>query len=161
MESSNFERLLQLAEEVFDVGNDSSQLEVNQEVLMRLSLIHPASVSQHSVAEGPVAWLLVIPSTIELMNKFISGLITERELFELTPVGVQYEALYLCSALVLEEHRRKGITKKLALNAIEAIRKTHPLKFLFSWAFSSEGDFTCETISWVTGLPLKKRIGRK
>lgn len=161
MESSNFERLVMLAQEVFDVYNDPTQLNVDQDVLNRLVQIHPASISEFNEGDGPVAWLLVFPTTIELMDKFVSCQITEKELFLQTPVGVGYESIYICSALVLEEYRRKGITKKLALDAIEKIRKDHPIKVLFCWSFSREGDFTADTISWLTGLPLRKRAGRK
>jgi len=42
--------------------------------------------------------------------------------------------------MVLEEYRRKGITKQLALEAIEEIRKDHPLKVLFVWSFTEEGN---------------------
>ena len=79
-------------------------------------------------------------------------------MFDLTPPGIPYEALYLCSALVLEEHRRKGITKLLALQAIENIRKDHPVKALFVWAFSKEGDLASETIARLASLPLYKRL---
>jgi GNAT superfamily N-acetyltransferase len=91
------------------------------------------------------------------MNRFISGEITEKELYELTPLDTLYEAIYLCSALVLDEYRRKGITKKLALDAIEKIREKHPLKAACVWAFSPEGDLAAETIARLSGLPLYKR----
>lgn len=91
------------------------------------------------------------------MDQFVAGQITEKELFELTPVGGAYEAVYLCSALILEEYRRKGITKNLAVRAIEKIRKKHQLKAAFAWAFSAEGDKTAESIARHCNLPLFKR----
>lgn len=158
MALSNFERLIQLADEVFAVKNDPSQLDVNPEVLDRLQKMHPATVSAHDVGNGPVAWVLLIPTTIDLMNRFLAKDISEKELFNLTPLNIPYDAIYLCSALVLDEYRRKGITKKLALTAIEKIRKNHPLKAAFVWAFSPEGDLAAETIARLAGLPLYKRV---
>lgn len=155
---SNFERLVQLADEVFAVKSDPSQLDVNAEVLERLHQLHPATVSAFDDGNGPVAWVLLIPTTIDLMNRFLENQITEKELFDLTPLNLEYDAIYLCSALVLEEFRRKGITKQLALAAIENIRKDHPLKAAFVWAFSPEGDLAAETIAQTAGLPLHKRI---
>jgi uncharacterized protein YdeI (YjbR/CyaY-like superfamily) len=155
---SNYQRLIKLAEEVFAVKSDPDQLDVSQEVIERLKKIHPATVSEFSDENGPVAWLLVIPTTSDLMNRFLAKEITEKELFNLTPTDTAYEALYLCSALVLEEYRRKGIAKQLALKAIEDIRKDHPLKCLFVWAFSKEGDLASEALSVLTELPLYKRI---
>ncbi len=157
MTLSNFERLVQLADEVFAVKSDPSQLDVNPEVLERLQKMHPATVSAFDDGNGPVAWVLLIPTTLELMNRFLDNQISEKELFNLTPLNTTYNAIYLCSALVLEEYRRKGITKNLAMSAIEIIRKDHPLKAAFVWAFSPEGDLAAETIARLAELPLYKR----
>jgi GNAT superfamily N-acetyltransferase len=157
MALSNFERMIQLADEVFAVKDDPTQLDVNQQVLERLHRIHPATVSEYNEGNGPVAWLLLFPTTIDLMNRFLQCEISEKELFNLTPLDKKYEALYLCSALVLDEYRRKGITKQLSLKAIEAIRKDHPLNAAFVWAFSPEGDLAAESIARLAGLPLYKR----
>lgn len=159
MSLSNVERMLQLAEEVFAVKNDPDQLNVDQEVIERLQKIHPATVSEFDDGKGPVAWVLLIPTTSFLMDQFLQGRISEKELFERTPLDTEYEALCLCSALVLEEYRRKGIAKQLILTAIERIRKDHPLKSLFVWAFTEEGDIGAESVSRLTSLPLHKRHG--
>jgi len=157
MTLSNFERLMQLADEVFAVKSDPSQLDVNQQVLDRLLQIHPATISQHDDGNGPVAWVLIFPTKAELMQQFLDAEISEKELFDLTPLKAKYDAIYLCSALVLEEYRGKGITKELVLNALEKIRKDHPLKATFVWTFSPEGDLAAEAISRLAGLPLYKR----
>ena len=105
---------------------DPDQLDVDQHVIERLLRIHPATVSEFNEGNGPVAWVLIIPTTHALMDKFLNGRISEKELFERTPLDAKYETLYLCSALVLNEYRRQGIAKRLMLNAIEKIRKDHP-----------------------------------
>ncbi len=156
MPLSNFERMIQLAEEIFETKKDPNQLDVNEDVLEHLKKIHPSSISEYDDGNGPVAWVLLIPTTLELMHKFLDNKISEKALFELTPLNASYEALYLCSAMVLEEHRRKGIAKKLTLNAIEQIRKDHSLKALFVWSFTKEGDLGSEEIARLTSLPLYK-----
>ncbi len=157
MAHSNFERMIKLAEETFAVKNDPHQLDVDQDVLERLQKIHPSSVSEYDDGNGPVAWVLMIPTTIELMNRFLENKISEKEMYELTAMGGAYEALYLCSAMVLEEHRRKGIAKRLAIEAIGNIRKIHQIKSLFVWAFSKEGDLGSEEIALLVNLPLLKK----
>ena len=157
MPPSYFERMLQLAQDVFDVKNDPDQLDVNPEVLEQLQQIHPNSVCEFDDGNGPVAWVLLIPTTTELMDKFLKGKISEKLLYEMTPLNIKYDALYLCSAMVLEEYRRKGIAKRLTLDAIEKIRIAHPLKALFVWTFSKEGDLAAEELARVTSLPLNKR----
>lgn len=149
--------MIQLADEVFASRKDVNQLDVNEEVLEHLRKIHPATVSEFDDGNGPVAWLLLIPTTLELMNLFLAGRISERELYELTPLDTLYETLYLCSAMVLEEYRRKGITKRLALHAIEAIRKNHPIKALFAWTFSQEGLLVSEALARALSLPFFRK----
>lgn len=157
MAPGNFERMIQLAEDVFAVRNDPDQIDVNEEVLERLRSIHPSTVSEYNEGNGPAAWLLVIPTTTELMLRFLEHKLSERELFDLTPLHSKYEALYLCSAMVLEEYRRKGITKRLALKAIEEIRKDHPLKAMFVWSFTEEGDLAADALAKAVKLPLYKK----
>ena len=92
MASNNLERMIQLAEDVFAVKSDPDQLDVDQEVMERLKRIHHASVSEMDYGNGPVAWLILIPTTMDLMHRFLAEEITEKQLFELTPLDVKYDA---------------------------------------------------------------------
>ena len=149
--------MIKLAEEVFATRTDADQLSVDEEVIRRLQSIHPATMSEYDDGNGPAVWILIIPTTLVLMNRFLENKISEKELYELTPLNICYEALYLCSATVLPEYRRKGIAKKLTIQAIESIKKDHPIKSLFVWAFSKEGDALAEKVAGLTGLPLKRK----
>lgn len=149
--------MIQLAEDVFAVKNDPDQLDVNQEVIERLKLIHPATVSEYDNGNGPVVWILLIPTTTALMDQFLQQQISEKDLFEQTQPHCRYEAIYLCSAMVLEEYRRKGMTKALTLKAIKEIRADHPIKSLFVWPFSAEGDLSSDSIARNANLTLFKR----
>ena len=157
MSLSNFERMIQLAEEVFDSKSDPEQLEVNEEVLEHLCKIHPASVQEFDDGNGPVVWVLLFPTTNELMEDFLKNKISEKQLFDLTPLNNQYDTIYLCSAMVLEEYRRKGIAKQLTKDAIEEITKSHPITSLFVWPFTKEGSLLAEKISTSVGLQLKMK----
>jgi hypothetical protein len=154
----NRERLIQIAEETFNMRNDPDQLSVDEEVRARLIAIDPATLNEFSVKEGPVVWVLVIPTTTELMTRFIKGEINEKKLFRLTPVGISYDTIYLCSALVLPEYRRKGYAGQLTLNAIHSIRLRHPIKSLFVWPFSEGGDILASVVAEAVGLPLLRRM---
>jgi len=157
MALSNFERMIQLADDVFAVRDDPDQLDVNEDVLDRLRELHPSTVSEFADPNGPVAWVLLIPTTSDLMERFLKKEITEKQLFEMTMPGSNYEAIYLCSAMVLEEYRRKGIARRLTINAIGKIRDDHPVKALFVWTFSEEGAQSAESIARLAELPLFKR----
>jgi hypothetical protein len=157
MSLSNYERIIHLADEVFSSRTDPDQLNVDENVMAHLQLIHPDTMSEYDDGNGPVCWILCIPTTLDLMTKFINQEISERELYELTPLNTKYEAIYLCSALLLEEFRGKGIAQSLAVKAIESIKLDHSIKALFFWAFSKEGEKLAEKLSGLMGLPLYKR----
>ncbi len=149
--------MIQLSDEVFSSRLDPDQLNVNENVMEHLQRIHPDTISEYDDGNGPVCWILCIPTTLDLMHQFINQKISERELYELTPLNVKYEAIYLCSALLLEEFRGKGIAQGIAIKAIESIKMDHPIKALFLWAFSKEGEKLAEKVSGLIGLPLYKR----
>jgi len=157
MALSNYERMIQLSEQVFSSRTDPDQLNVNENVMDHLQLIHPDTISEYDDGNGPVCWILCIPTTLDLMNQFINKKISERELYELTPLNTKYEAIYLCSALLLEEFRGKGIAQTLGVRAIENIKIDHSIKALFFWSFSKEGEKLAEKVSELMSLPLFKR----
>ena len=149
--------MIKVAEEVFDAKNDPDQLDVDEEVIAHLQKIHPAAVSEERDENGPIAWIILIPTTLPLMQDFLDKKISEKELYERTPLNMKYEALYLCSGIVLPEYRRKGIAKKLTLNAIAEMSKQHTFKAIFEWPFTAEGNSSAEFISKELSLPLYKR----
>lgn len=159
MEKSNFERMLQLAEEVFASKNDPNQLDINEEVMEQLQRIHPESIAEYDNGHGPICWIIQIPTTRQLMEQFLANEISEKELFELTPLNVPYQAVYLCSGMVLQEFRRKGIAKKLAFEALSKIRESHPIEAIFVWAFTQDGNIASESLAKLSGLPLFKKEG--
>jgi hypothetical protein len=157
MSKTNFERLIELSDEVFSSRTDPDQLNVNENVMEHLQLIHPDTISEYDEGDGPVCWVLCIPTTLDLMNKFINKEISERELYELTPLNAKYEAIYMCSALLLEEFRGKGIAQRIGMKAIENIIVDHSIKALFFWSFSKEGEKLAQKVSGLMNLPLYKR----
>ena len=158
-EISNYERLIALANSVFETKNDPHQLDVNQEVMERLVVIHPSCLSEFDEGDGPLSWVLVFPTSNILRDRFLKNEITEKELFYLTEIGIKYDAIYLCSALVLDEYRKKGIAKQLTLNAIKNIQKDHKITSLFYWAFTEEGRWAAESVAKEIGLELLEKKG--
>lgn len=152
---------MQIVSSVFDTRNDPIQLQVDEKVLDTLGKLHPATFSEYNEGNGPCIWTLMIPTTEETMNLFVTGKISEQELYKRTKPGQIYEALYLCSVITLPEYRKKGLTIKLCLEAIEKIRKDFPIKALYVWSFTKQGEALAEKISETLNLPLLKRIAEK
>jgi ribosomal protein S18 acetylase RimI-like enzyme len=152
---SNFERMLALIDEVFATRSDPDQLQVDETVIEKLQAIHPATLGEYNEGDGPCVWVLVIPTTKEVMNDFLAGRITEQQLLDRTEPGQQFEALYLCSATVLPEYRRRGLALRLCTEAVNAISAQHPVKTLYVWPFTPEGKMLAERVAQTTGLELR------
>ena len=157
MPQKNLARMIQLADEFFGTRNDPTQISVNRKVIARLQKIHPGTLTEKKTKNGPIAWILIIPTTNDLMKLFIKKKINEQELLDKTPLRATYDSLYLCSALVLPEHRGKGLAKSLLIKAIKSIQKQHPIRYLFYWAFSIEGKKLAKSVAKEFGIPLYKR----
>lgn len=151
---------MQLADDVFSYRTDPDQINVTDKERKKLEQIHPSTLSEYNEGDGPIAWILAIPTTAEVMNRFVNNTISERELLEQTNPGDKYTAIYLCSALVLEECRHKGIAKKLSLDAIAAMNKENTIQALYVWPFTDGGDKLSEAIAREAGLPLLKRMDK-
>ncbi|MBI5464873.1 MAG: hypothetical protein HY966_07985 [Ignavibacteriales bacterium] len=156
--------MIQLADEFFAAKDDPNQLSIDEEVMARLKLIHPATMNEHRLPEGPVAWTIVIPTTQETMDLFLvpkgwipKGSMSEKQLFERTTTGQSFTAAYLCSALVLPEVRRQGLAQRLLIESIRSMQRDHPLKQLYCWTFSEEGKMLAKAVVRELQLPLFER----
>ena len=152
--ADNFNRMIQLVTEFFDTRNDPDQISVTNEEREKLQKIHPATMSEFANEDGPVVWIMLIPTTHIIMERFIKGEITEKQLLEETQPGDVYDVIYLCSAFTLPEFRHKGLAKKITIDAINSIRKDYPIKSLLCWPFSDEGKNLSRLLAKEIGLPL-------
>jgi hypothetical protein len=153
----NFKRMMALVTEFFDARNDPDQISVTPDEQKKLHDIHPATLSELANEDGPIVWILLVPTTNDIMQQFLSEAISEKQLLQETPTGASYDAIYLCSASVLPELQRKGLAKQVSLEAIAAIRKDHPIKSLFYWPFSGAGKALARSLARETGMELRER----
>ena len=157
MTEDNLQRMMSLAEEFFDVKNDPDQISVDEETRAKLLALHPNTMTEVRNEDGPIVWVLVIPTTTEVMGQFLARSINEQQLLQKTLPGDRYDAVYLCSALVLPEYRGKGMAKRSAVQSVREIQKQHPIKELFAWTFSPQGEGLAAAIARELGLPLRIR----
>lgn len=144
---------MELAEEFFGTQNDPAQIPVNLDSYNKLIKLWPESIAYELDDKGqPISWAVTVPTSRELMNKFLKKEITERQLLDDTQPAKIYDCLYLCSVFTLPAHRRQGLALKLLLNLI----KTAPLVdngTLFAWPTTPEGNKLVSKI--------EQEIGRK
>ena len=157
MSDDNLKRMIALAEEFFDVKSDPDQISVDEGTRTKLLAIHPNTMTEVRNEDGPIVWILVIPTAIDVMEQFLAKTINEQQILKKTLAGGHYEAVYLCSALVLPEHRGKGLAKRSAVQAVREIQRQHSINQLFAWTFSKEGEKLAVSIAREIGLPLRLR----
>ena len=154
---THLERMIALADQFFASRNDPDQIIVDDGLMEKLRSIHPATLSEARDEKGPFAWILLIPTTHRVMEQFIRGEIGERQLLGVNVPNSAFDAIYLCSALVLPEYRGKGVARRLAVDAIRAIQRDHAIREFFVWAFSLEGTRLAESLARRFNLPLYQR----
>lgn len=151
---NNYNLMLSIIDEVFATRNDPDQIQVTAKQLKKLNKIHPSCLTEFANEQGPLIWVLMIPTTALEMEDFLNGKISEKKLLDNTPLGRPYESIYLCSATTLPEARGKGKTKQLCLDAIKAIQLNHPIKNLCVWPFTKEGEALAISIASASSLKL-------
>lgn len=106
-----------------------------------------------------IGFTIVLPSSEEDMYDFINEKITEKELFYriLETDRENFSCLYLCSAVIAENYRRRGLAKKSLMKQIEKFSNIYDIKYIYSWAFSDAGKKICNNISEEINIPLIER----
>jgi hypothetical protein len=150
----NYQRMMDIIDEVFATGKDKNQIQVTKKDMQKLTKIHPNCLSEIANENGPIIWVLMIPTTQKIMEDFFGKKISEKQILENTIPGENYSCIYLCSASTLPEFAGKGLTKKLCFEVIEKMRKSYSIENLFVWPFTVAGKKLAERIAIETGLNL-------
>lgn len=128
-----------IAESIFRTSRDADQIPVTKESGRKLDKLTPHWIQYElDEKENPISWVVVLPTSLDLMEKFLKGEITERQLLDLTKPQEIYQAIYLCAAITIPKYRRKGLAIKLLKKAIDSIPHTEDT-VLFAWPYSKEG----------------------
>jgi len=141
------QKMDKITEQIFGTEKDPDQIPINRESGEKLEKLTPHWIKYALDDKGePIAWSIVVPTSLEMMNKFLRGGITEKELLDLTKPQDMYEALYLCAIVTVPEHQRKGYALKLTIESINSIPHVENVK-LFVWPYSTEGAKFIEKLS--------------
>ncbi len=127
-----------IAEEIFDTAVNPEQIPINDESRKKLDALTPYWLTYKLEGGEPISWVIVIPTTKDLMTKFLAKEITEKELMNLTRQGSIFDALYLCSAITVPEHRGQGLAISLLKEAINNFHLGEGFA-LFAWPTTEDG----------------------
>lgn len=157
MNEETFKKVLKISEDFFGTQSDPDQMPINQESADKLNSISSDTILYKFDDKGnPIAWSVVVPTTIEVMNKFLHKDISEKELLQRASKDKKFEALYLCAVFVLPEYRRKGLAKDLLIESVKKLSNQKELP-LYSWIYSEEGKKLSGYLSSALGVEILKR----
>lgn len=143
------QKMNRIAEDIFGTDKDPGQIPITKEYGEILERLTPHWIKYRLDDYGePIAWSIVVPTQLGLMNKFLRGDITEKELVDFTKHQDEYEALYLCAAVTVPKYRRMGYATETMTEAINSIPHTKDT-VLFSWVYSDEGRKLVEKLNRV------------
>jgi|CXWK01.1.fsa_nt_gi predicted GNAT family acetyltransferase len=159
MKKETFDKFLKISEDFFGSQTDPSQIPINEDSRNKLRLIHPDTlIYKVDENENPIGWTVTIPTSIEVMRKFVNNEITEKELLDIAVAEKKFDALYLCATFVLPEFRGKGHAKEMRLRAIHTLSQGRDIP-LYCWIYSDEGKKLVESVSKTFGKHILNRLG--
>ncbi|OGG55354.1 hypothetical protein A3D62_02270 [Candidatus Kaiserbacteria bacterium RIFCSPHIGHO2_02_FULL_49_11] len=134
------QNLLQFVEPFFQTESDPNQIPTTTEAYRKILSLDPHSVALRADQSGRiVSYAAVLPTTNELMNKFLNHEITEREMFEATQLQAIPESLYLMAIAVAKDFKGKGDVFGMMRDIITHFKDRNQDLKLFVWEFSEEG----------------------
>ncbi len=156
MDKEAFDKMLKISEEYFGTANDPDQIPISKEAGDKIRSIHPETILYKFNKGNPIAWEVIIPTSLSVMNNFLHKKISERVLFEIAVKEKKHEALYLCSAFVLPEYRGRGYAKELIMKGIATLSQNKELP-LYCWIYSNEGKNLVDSLSKTLGKTIQNR----
>lgn len=152
----------QMSEDYFGMQKDPDQMpatEENRDWVYKNSLDYLNIVKDNGKIIG---FAFMLPCNKILMQDFISGKISEAKLVE----GIKSlklknpsQTIYLCSSILDEEYRGKGLATLAFIKSIDKVTSNKKHKpILFYWGYSEEGKRLVERIANLTGLEVRSRI---
>ena len=128
-----------VAESIFGTAKDPEQMSISMDSWDKLQALNENCVLYEQNDGGNlISWIVVMPTTKDLMHKFLNKEINEQQLLDQTKAQDKYSALYLCSGITLPDYRRQGHALKLFLDVIKRMPLTGDYQ-LFAWPTTPEG----------------------
>lgn len=149
-------RGMEIAGEIFPASVGPDQMQATEENFQKLKSLNPNSIL-YDIRDGEIAgWAVVVPTSRELMEKFVNREIGEQAVLDLAEKQDSYPALYVCAAAVVPAYRRRGVAMNLVQEAI-ARMPLEPRHELYAWTTSPEGVALIEKLQQQTGTVVRIR----
>ena len=135
----------QVAIELFGIG-DETMVEPTIKNSEKLIFLEKNNFVCYKADNKPVAWSLVLPTSRENAEKFLSGVITESELFNESIKKPSFESLYLFAVITMPNYRKNGLGSSLMKYQILYFKKKYQVNDFYAWILSLEGEKLAESL---------------
>ena len=150
-----------LAEQYFEMERDPNQIPATMENVRWINKNIPQCVNVIKYNNDIIGFTFIVPANKNLMRKFLSGKISENEMFEEVKRSITYEnfeTIYLCSAFIKQEYRRNCLALEGFVKSVKKLmEKTKIRPILFYWEYTSEGGKMCRKVAERLNLEAKVR----
>ncbi len=154
MDKRILKKMNELAERFFGTNEDPDQIPIGNGSLEKLQKLSPAALTYKLEDSNPISWVVIVPTSSDLADKFLNGKITEKLLLDLSEPRKSCDALYLCAVFTVPEHRNKGYALEMLKRGIENIPHAEKVR-LFAWPYSPEGNFLIKKLEKELNLPIE------
>lgn len=149
-------KLIAFVEPFFETASDPTQIPATEEAYRKLLALDSHSVELRADSSGNVvSYAAVLPTSKELMEKFLGREVTEREMFDRTE-AIHPEALYLMAVAVDKNFKGKGDVFGMMKEIIQYFQGRNPDLELFVWEFSEEGKRFVSILEHRYGVTVKR-----
>lgn len=151
-----------LAQNFFHTENKLDEIQISEENKRFLQKYIPDCHNIIRAGRKVIGSTFIIPCNKELMKKFLTKKISEKDLFEEVKKKITYknfDTIYLCSSFLKEEYRGRGLAIEGRIKSIKKILQGRRIKpILFSWAQTKEGKKSVKRTASLLRYELKLRV---
>jgi len=128
------------ADKIFDMSNDPNQMDL-EDASFEITKLFPYAWTVIKDDNRIVGYTYILPTTNNLMKKFVSEEITEKQMSQIINTEIRYnncDAIYLAGAFFIEEYQNKGLAIRSTIDTIRHMDKERGLKIkdLYIWPFT-------------------------
>lgn len=142
----DFEEMTIIGEQIFYTEDDDTQSKASVENCIGISNVDPYCYVSIKENDKNMAWSIVLPTSIDNMNKFLKGEINEAQLSEASKSNPCFECLYFMAVIVLPEYRKMGLAKFLLKEQIKYFQEKYSIDKFFGWIFTKDGNLLADSM---------------
>lgn len=129
----------ELSAKAYNTEGDSFQTEARSVAGRNLTMLSRATTILKRIDGEIAGWAVAVPTSARVMQQFLTGEMSEAELYKAALQSPDFACLYLMEVVVRPPYRGNGLGTGLFANQVQFFREVHQTKAFFTWVYSPEG----------------------